>query len=127
MKYTVKDSTGKSLNSIRLGNGKPLSADPAGAFTLSQGQVVELCKAGYRVTALSRKSLEIPCVVTGGKGAKAVKRTLGTAQIVELFRKGLHVEPIRAKPRTTAAGKSVRSRSGYADYVSEISRAAARR
>ncbi len=104
MQYTITASSGQRVTSIRTGKGKSLSADAAGVFTLTQDQVVELCKAGYRVTALSRKSIEIPCVVTtGGKGAKPVKRTLGTAQIVELFRKGYHVEPIRAQGPKAAA------------------------
>ena len=93
MQYTVTDSKGKRVTSIRTGKAKPLVADITGAFTLSQGQVIELSKAGYRVTALSRKMMRAQVT---RKGEKPRTLALGTAQIVELFRRGYNVEPIRA-------------------------------
>ncbi|HEY6486286.1 MAG TPA: hypothetical protein VIX83_07885 [Candidatus Cybelea sp.] len=92
MQYTVTDSKGKRVTSIRTGKAK-LLADISGAFTLSREQVIELSEAGNRVTALSRKMMRAQVT---RKGEKPRTLAFGTAQIVELFRRGYNVEPIRA-------------------------------
>lgn len=90
-----------------------------GSATMLMRAIVTGPTRGQRPAALS----------LGGKALTSNKDgsfNLETRHIVELFGKGYHVEPVRGSAPSMVR-HATRSRSVYRDYVSEMTRAAARR